>query len=126
MSIKLIIAIIAITLALIFYTTGVFAERKAHVLKKSHVIIFWLGLLCDSTGTFTMSLIAKEGAGSGNLLHAVTGALAIVLMIFHAVWATVTLAKKNEEQMSAFHKFSLFVWLVWLVPYFIGAFIGMR
>lgn len=126
MNIKLIIAVTAITLALVFYTIGVFSERHAHVLKKSHVMIFWLGLLCDSAGTFTMSLIAKAESGSGNILHAVTGALAIILMIFHAVWATVTIRSHNEKQMQDFHKFSLFVWLIWLIPYFIGMFIGMR
>ena len=126
MNMKLVIAITAITMALIFYTIGVFAERRAHVLKKGHVLIFWLGLLCDTTGTLTMSLIAKGNTGAGNPVHAVTGALAIGLMIFHAVWATVTLIKKNDEQMAKFHKFSLFVWLVWLVPYFIGMFMGMN
>jgi len=25
-----------------------------------------------------------------------------------------------------FHRYSLFVWLVWLVPYFGGMYIGMR
>lgn len=123
---KLVIAIVAITLALVFYTIGVFSERRAHILKVSHVVIFWLGLLCDTTGTLTMSLIARENTGAGNPLHAVTGALAIVLMIFHATWATVTLKSKNEKQMQSFHKFSLFVWLVWLIPYFIGMFIGMH
>lgn len=59
MDMKLVIAITAITLALVFYTIGVFAERRAKCLKKFHVIIFWLGLLCDTTGTVVMSMIAK-------------------------------------------------------------------
>lgn len=65
MNTKLIIAITTITLALVFYTIGVFAERKSHILKKAHVIIFWLGLLCDTTGTITMSLIAKAAKAPG-------------------------------------------------------------
>ena len=51
---KLIFAIITITLALVFYTIGVFGERKAKTLNKNHVIIFWLGLIFDTIGTFTM------------------------------------------------------------------------
>lgn len=123
---KLMFAIITITLALVFYTIGVFAERRSHVLKKWHVITFWLGLICDTTGTVTMSVIAKggESAGSGLGVHGITGVIAIVLMIFHAVWATVTLAKGNEKKMQTFHRFSLVVWLVWLVPYLIGMFMG--
>lgn len=50
---KLVFAIITITLALIFYTTGVFRERKEKSLNKNHVIIFFLGLLFDTIGTLT-------------------------------------------------------------------------
>ena len=35
MSTKLIMAIITITLALVFYTIGVFSERKSGILKKA-------------------------------------------------------------------------------------------
>ena len=125
----LIFAIITITLALLFYTIGVFGERKSKTLNKKHVIIFWLGLLCDTTGTLTMSKIAKSGIESigttSQMIHGVTGVLAIVLMLFHAVWATWVLYKNNEEQKAKFHKFSIFVWAVWLIPYVIGMIIGM-
>ena len=122
----LIFAIITITLALLFYTIGVFGERKSKTLNKKHVIIFWLGLLCDTTGTLTMSKIAKSGIESigttSQMIHGVTGGLAIVLMLFHAVWATWVLYKNNEEQKAKFHKFSI---IVWLVPYIVGMIIGM-
>lgn len=126
---KLIFAIVAITLALVFYTIGVFGERKAKSLNKNHVIIFWLGLACDTLGTFTMSQIAKSGVETINatsqLIHGITGTLAIVLMLFHAVWATWVLYKNDEKKKATFHKFSIVVWVVWLIPYIIGMFIGM-
>ncbi|WP_343347568.1 HsmA family protein [Terrisporobacter petrolearius] len=130
MSNILIFAIVAITLALIFYTIGVFSERKAKNLKKNHVIIFWLGLICDTTGTLTMSKIAKSGADTmsamGLTLHGITGFLAIVLMLFHAIWATWVLNKNEENKKETFHKFSIVVWLIWLIPYFIGMILGMK
>lgn len=130
MSNILIFAIVAITLALIFYTIGVFSERKSKNLKKNHVIIFWLGLICDTTGTLTMSKIAKSGANTmsamGLTLHGVTGFLAIVLMLFHAIWATWVLYKNEEKKKETFHKFSVVVWLIWLIPYFIGMVLGMK
>ena len=49
----------AITLALVFYTIGVFGERRAGTLKKSHLALFWLGLICDTTGTTIMTAIAR-------------------------------------------------------------------
>ena len=73
----LIFAIVTITLALVFYTIGVFGERRAKSLNKNHVIIFWLGLLCDTTGTLTMGKIAKSGVEVMNVatqtLHGLTG-----------------------------------------------------
>ncbi|WP_042277348.1 HsmA family protein [[Clostridium] dakarense] len=126
---RLILAIIAITLALVFYTIGVFGERKAKSLNKNHVIIFWIGLLCDTLGTLTMGQIAKSGVETINstsqLIHGITGFLAIVLMLFHAVWATWVLYKNDENKKATFHKFSIAVWIVWLIPYIIGMFIGM-
>lgn len=129
MSNILIFAIVTITLALIFYTIGVFSERRAKSLNKNHVIIFWLGLLCDTTGTLTMSKIAKSGSATmsamGQNLHGITGFLAIVLMLFHAIWATWVLYKNDEKKKETFHKFSIVVWVIWLIHYFIGMMLGM-
>lgn len=81
----------------------------------------------DTTGTLLMGRISGNAMFSGKLsLHVVTGALAIVLMIIHAVWATIVLVKNNEESATNFHKFSIAVWAIWLVPYILGMVIGMR
>ena len=49
MSKLLIAAIIFMTLALTFYTIGVFGEKKKGVLMKWHVLVFWMGFICDTT-----------------------------------------------------------------------------
>jgi CubicO group peptidase (beta-lactamase class C family) len=54
-----------------------------------------------------------------------TGVLAILLMVIHAVWATVVLVRKDEKAITTFHRFSVFVWAIWLVPYFSGFFVSM-
>ena len=46
-------------------------------------------------------------------------------MLFHVGWVTWVLYKNNEEQKAKFHRFSIFVWAVWLIPYVIGMIIGM-
>lgn len=126
---KLIFAIITITLALVFYTTGVFGERKSKNLTKKHVILFWLGLVCDTIGTLTMSSLSGSTSGvvsaTSQSIHGITGLLAIALMIFHAIWATLVLSKNDEKRKETFNKFSITVWLIWLVPYIVGMFIGM-
>lgn len=42
MNLTLIFAIITITLALIFYTIGVWSEHRSKKLKKLHLLFFWL------------------------------------------------------------------------------------
>lgn len=123
----LIAAIITITLALVFYTIGVWSEHQSKKLKKIHLIFFWLGLCMDTTGTSLMGRIAKQSIFSGKLsLHGITGALAIILMIIHAIWATIVLVKNNEDSAKNFHRLSIAVWAIWLVPYVLGMIIGMR
>jgi len=126
----LLFAITTITLALVFYTIGVWSEHRAKELKKWHVIIFWFGLIFDTLGTSTMTLIARSNTytvSASNLgIHGITGGLAIILMLFHALWASWVLLKNDKNAKLYFHKFSLFVWIIWLIPYFIGMFMGMK
>ncbi len=112
-----------ITLALIFYTIGVWSERLAGRLKGWHLIFFWLGLVCDTAGT---AMMMDYAGGLTADVHGVTGVAAILLMVIHAVWATVVLMRKNEHAILNFHKFSVVVWAIWLVPYFSGVLMGMQ
>jgi uncharacterized repeat protein (TIGR03987 family) len=113
----LIVSIVSISSALVFYTIGVWSEKLAGRLKPWHLILFWLGLVCDTTGTTLMGNIAGKMEFN---IHGITGALAILLMLSHALWASIVLVKKEERAIRTFHNFSLFVWLMWLVPYFTG------
>lgn len=109
------LAVIIINLALLFYSIGVWSERLQGRLKAWHTAFFWVGLVCDTWGT---GMMFEFVGGMSFDVHGISGLLAIVLMFVHAVWATVVLAKKNERMIVNFHKFSVFVWLMWLVPYF--------
>jgi uncharacterized repeat protein (TIGR03987 family) len=119
----LVIATIFISLALAFYSVGVWAERISKILKPWHVGVFWAGFVCDTAGTTLMGVIAKGGAP--NPFHAVSGVSAIVLMLAHAVWATFVILRGHETAKRRFHTFSLLVWIVWLVPYFSGMIMAM-
>jgi len=106
---------VIITLALLFYSIGVWSERFSGRLKVEHLVFFWLGLLCDTWGT---GLMFEMAGGLTYDVHGLTGLLAIILMLIHAVWATVVLLKKDEQLIVNFHKLSVVVWLIWLIPYF--------
>lgn len=108
------IPMIVISLALIFYSIGVWSERLAGVLKLWHLVFFVMGLICDTWGT---GLMLEMAGGLTFGLHGVSGLLAIILMLIHAVWAAVVLIQKNEKALYNFHKFSILVWFIWLIPY---------
>ena len=108
-------ATIIITLALIFYSIGVWSERIAGELKKWHLVFFVLGLICDTWGT---GIMIEFSEGMSFDLHAITGMIAIILMFIHALWAYLVLRKNDEKAIKNFHKFSVLVWVIWLIPYF--------
>jgi uncharacterized repeat protein (TIGR03987 family) len=124
MAYLMIISATLITLALVFYSLGVWAERLARYLRPWHVMAFWLGFLFDISGTWTMHLMA-QGVFNFRDFHTFTGQLALWLMLIHASWATYVIRKGSEKIRTTFHRYSLFVWLVWLVPYFGGMYVSM-
>ena len=124
-------SVIIINLALVFYSIGVWAERLARVLKWWHVIFFGLGLTADALGTALMVRIAAANQAAGldsNVyqdLMAWTGSLAIGLMALHFAWAIFVLVRNRRSELVSFHRFSVMVWSIWLVPYLAGAVAGM-
>lgn len=117
-------AVCVITCALIFYTIGVWGERIQKKLKFWHLVFFLLGLVADTVGTALMENIARM-TRLHDELHTVTGMVAILLMFVHASWAIKTYVKGSEKAKAHFNRFSIFVWSVWLIPYFIGMYLGM-
>ena len=115
-------AVIIINLALLFYSIGVWSERLQGRLKIWHTAFFWLGLVCDTWGT---GMMFEFVGGMTYDIHGISGLLAIILMFVHAIWATLVLLRKDEKMIVSFHKFSVFVWLVWLIPYFSPMVVGM-
>lgn len=120
----LITAIVVITSALLFYTVGVWGERLQHGLRRWHVVFFLLGITADITGTTLMEHIARL-TGAHDRIHTITGMIAVVLMLIHAGWAVYTYLRGSEQARRHFSRFSILVWCIWLIPYFIGVYIGM-
>ena len=72
-------AIVIISMALIFYSVGVWSERIQGGLRGWHVVAFGLGLVCDFVGTAFMAELVRL-TGQDNQLHAVLGSIAIFLL----------------------------------------------
>ncbi|WP_167611517.1 HsmA family protein [Maribellus sediminis] len=114
-----------ITLALVFYSLGVWAERLSSYLKSWHVVTFWIGFTFDVTGTLAMHFISENPFDLKDT-HTLTGQLALWLMLAHAIWATRVVLKNHEQLRQKFHRYSLIVWVIWLVPYIGGMIMGMH
>ena len=125
MSTLLIISSVLITLALFFYSLGVWSERIVRYLKPWDVASFWTGFIFDVSGTWAMS---KLSDGPFDLMapHTLTGQIALWLMLIHALWATYVVWKGSETSRAGFHRYSIIVWLIWLIPYIGGMYMGMK
>ena len=119
-----IISTTLITLALIFYSTGVWAERFSRYLKGWHVLAFWTGFLFDISGTWAMGRLSEDQFNIFDI-HTLTGQVALWLMLIHATWATYVVRRGSEYSRKRFHRYSLMVWIIWLIPYFGGMIMGM-
>jgi len=115
-------ASIIMAAALVFYSIGVWSERISGQLKPWHLVFFVLGLICDTWGTGVM--IEMVGGMTFDV-HGISGVIAIVLMLIHAIWAYVVLRRNDEHAIMNFHKFSVAVWVIWLIPYFSPMFFAM-
>lgn len=103
--------------ALLFYSVGVWGSWLAGRLGPAHVLLFWIGWLCDTAGTELM----RRLAGTLQLsLHTITGIAALVLMFGHALWATIVFVRRDPGALTTFHRASLAVWALWLVPFGTG------
>lgn len=108
--------------ALLCYSVGVWSERFSGRLKWWHLVLFVCGLICDTWGTGMM--FAAVG-GMTTDVHGITGLIAILLMLIHAAWALLVLLRKDEQAIMNFHKFSVAVWVIWLIPYLSPMFLHM-
>lgn len=100
-------------------------QRIQKTLKKWHLVFFFLGLCADAVGTTLMEHIAHL-THLHDEVHTITGMLAIILMFIHAMWAIWTYYKGSAKAKEHFNRFSIIVWLIWLIPYCIGIYMGMR
>jgi len=109
--------------AFAFYSLGVWSAVLSRHLNPWHAGMFWLGFMADTSGT---ELMRRMAGGFRWEFHTATGALALLLMLMHAVWATAVLVRGNERRLRTFHRTSLLVWCVWLIPFVTGLIMGRR
>ncbi len=115
---------VILSMALIFYSVGVWSERIQGRLKGWHVVALGLGVVCNFAGTTFMGELARL-LGHANCLHTVLCSISIFLMTLHAVWAFWTFRKGAVKAKYFFSRFGIVVWSMWLILYIVGIYMGI-
>lgn len=116
-------AVLLMFAAFTLYSAGVWAVVLTRRLRHWHAGLFWAGFCLDSAGTELMRRLA--GGFQWNL-HTATGAAALLLMLGHALLATVALVRREEHTLRTFYRISITVWAIWLIPFVTGLLLGRR
>lgn len=116
-------AVLLMVAALTFYSVGVWASVFSSRLRPWHAGLFWAGFVCDTAGT---ELMRRLAGGLHWSLHTATGLAALLLMLAHAIWATVVLGRSDARAQRAFHRGSIIAWTIWLIPFVTGLVLGRR
>ena len=119
------------TLALAFYSIGIWAEFFAKRLKPWHAVAFFLGVVTDTIGT---GFMVEHVGGVLFNAHTVVGVIGLALMILHFLWAVAVLLRAHrapgspavEHALRTFHRYSVAVWVIWMGAYLSGAWLGMQ
>lgn len=119
----LLYAVILFTVALVLYSVSVWSERIQGHLKPWHLIVFGAGVLVDVLATW---LTIKFVGAIVFTLHAIFGFVSLFLMALHFIWALVAYTANREAGMKQFHRFSLFVWSIWMLSYLTGFISGLQ
>ena len=114
-----------IVAALVLYSYAVWGEQLTGRLSRPFIAGFWLGLICDGTGTLLMTGISSN-SGLPALIHFGVGAVAILLMGLHTAWAALVWCRADRGSTRLFHHYSRYVYVLWLVAVVSGAVLGMR
>ncbi len=123
MTTLILLGAIFFTLALLFYSIGIWSDFIHKQLKPWHIKMFALGVFTDSLGTLFMYLHV------GHLIfnaHSISGFIGLFLMIFHFCWGLYVIKNKQIDVQKVFHHFSILVWLFWLISYISGVYIGLH
>lgn len=118
----LLTAVILFTIAMVFYTWGVWAEKRVRRLRPRHVYLFACGVSADAFATI-LTYIAIGGLAWTP--HSIMGFISLGLMAIHFIWAVLVIRRGDERALTNFHKLSLIVWSIWMFSYLSGFMLGM-
>jgi len=107
-------------LALVCYSIGVWSERISGRLKPWHLLFFWLGLAFDAAGTGTDGDGRRPDGGHPRRDGCGGDCPDSFTQCGPQPWSLDIMSG-----LLSFHKFSIVVWVIWLIPFLSGVFLPM-
>jgi len=119
----ILIAVITIVAALVFYSIAVWWNWLNKRLQAKHLVFFYLGVFCDALATALMRSTIPEMTYD---MHTIVGLTALALMVIVTLIGTYAVYSKNESVLTSFHKFGLPIWFFWTVSWITGVVVGLQ
>jgi uncharacterized repeat protein (TIGR03987 family) len=114
------LAVLLMNLALVFYTWAVLGARRQG-LRRRHLALFGIGLLCDYLGTHQMNLYGIT-YGYVPEWHTLAGLASLAGMGLHFLLASAALLFSRGGSVNRFfHRVSLGIYTFWLIAFLSGA-----
>ncbi len=119
----ILISVISISAALILYSIAVWWNWARKRLEPRHLVLFYLGLVCDMAATAMMKSSVAEVTYD---LHTISGYTALALMFIVTMVGTYGLYQHNDRILNNFHRFGLPIWFIWLISWLTGVVLGVQ
>ncbi len=116
-------SVVLITLALALYSVAVWRSWRARRLTVATLLIFWLAVFSDAAATKLMGARVETITWD---LHTITGYLALALMMALSAWGTLAVLGKREEWLTRFPSVAVPIWVIWVVSYATGVYLGVQ
>jgi uncharacterized repeat protein (TIGR03987 family) len=115
-------AIVLITLALVLYSIATWRNWRLKLLTTGHVILLWLAVIADTLAT---RMMAAYSTASRLSMHLVIGYAAVAMMAILTLVGTWAKSADREAVLHNFHRYLLPVWILWVLSYAAGVWIGI-
>jgi uncharacterized repeat protein (TIGR03987 family) len=122
MPVNIIIGLLALLGALITYSIASWGAFRAKKVKRSHVILLWVGFFFDCLATAMMAIQAGglDLTPLSDLLHTVAAFVAMFGMLVAAIVATMALSKNDDRLGASLARWVLAPWAFWVLMFLWG------
>lgn len=119
----ILVSVISITAALIFYTVAVWRNWRSQLLTVGTIVLFWCGLATDVLATTMMRMSVEKTTYD---LHTISGYSALALMLALTLVGTGALVIRKDDLLKSFHRIAMPVWVLWALSYATGVIVGVQ